>query len=365
MFKYLPRKIYSRWMKITRYEFWPAEILYTFGISYYLILCLINNRLGLLSAVNPGMQAKGVYLAPKFDTLKQITAKFPEHVPKSLALPTGKKAMWFKMTKDFIKRNKLKYPVVIKPQDGSRGTNVMLINNEKELKECLDMSPDNTLYMLQEHIQGIEYGVSYFRLPKEKHGNIFSLGYKELLYLQGNGSSTLEELIMRDNRAGIMYKVHLAKHADKLDWIPKKGERFKLVELGTHSRGAIFRDARHLINSKITHKIDMISQSYKGFYMGRYDLIAASERDLLAGKNFKIVELNSVMGEPMHLYEPGTPLLQGFSILFSYVRIAVNVAKENIELGFNPMPWYKFLSHTIGAYRQIFYKNEERVTKSS
>lgn len=340
-------------MKITHYEFWPTLLFYFPGLVYYLIMCLKYQYLGLIAVANPGMIKVGIFQAPKVDVLNQLGQQNPEYIAKCLSLPPGQEDKWEQMARDFIKQHKLNYPVIVKPQVGQRGVDIKIVNNQHKLPQALKTIPANMLYMLQEFITGIEYGIHYVRFPKENCGRIFSLGRKDFIYLHGDGKSNLEKLIMKHPRACIMYKIHCAKHQDKLQWVPKQGEKFKLVTIGTHSKGAIFVDINHHITDSLTAKIDSISKGYEGFHIGRYDLLASSENDLQQGKNFKIIELNSVMGEPPHMYHPSNSIWRGYAILFQYIGIVVEIAKQNIALGTRPMPWHEFINYTRNSYRDL------------
>ncbi len=350
---YLTRKLYSRWIKITHYEFWPTAVFYAPGIIYYLWCCLKNRHLGLLSVANPGMLKVGIFQAPKAEVLKQLGKKHPEHILQSLTLAAKERNNWVELSYKFIKQHSLKFPIIVKPQIGQRGADIKLTHSQAELAAALNAIPKDALYMLQEFAPGIEYGVHYARLPNKEDGWIFSLGRKDSIYLQGDGVNNLQHLIMHHPRACIMYKVHLAKHQDKLGWVPAKDEKFKLVEIGTHSRGAIFNDSRELITAELTKQIDALSKGYPGFFIGRYDILALSQQDLQAGRNFKVVELNSVMGEPPHMYDPDNSLWQGYVALFQYIKLVVTIAKENIALGNHPLGWRDFIRTTGASYKQL------------
>jgi hypothetical protein len=58
----------------------------------------------------------------------------------------------------------------------------------------------------------------------------------------GDGVSTLERLILADDRAVCMAQFLLDKHKKRASEVPAAGERVQLVEIGTHSKGALFLD---------------------------------------------------------------------------------------------------------------------------
>ena len=62
----------------------------------------------------------------------------------------------------------------------------------------------------------------------------------------------------------------------------------KLVELGTHCRGAEFLDGKWIKTPELVKAIDEISQGYDGFYFGRYDLRTPSIDNLQRGEGFKV-----------------------------------------------------------------------------
>lgn len=340
-------------MKLTRYEFWPTSLFYLPALIYYFFLCARYRQLGLLSIVNPGMIKQSIYQAAKVEILAKLAQSNPQYIAKCVSLSAQSYIHRLKLAQEFIKSNKLSYPIIIKPQIGQRGTDIRIIKSEEQLKTQLKLIPQNTLYMLQEYISGTEYGVHYLRMPKEANGKIFSIGRKDLISLKGDGKTTLQNLILADPRACIMYKTHFSVHKKQLNYIAALDEKVQLVDIGTHSRGAIFIDARKLNTEALERKIDQISKGYKGFYMGRYDIIAASQQEFQQGKNFKVVELNSVMGEPPHIYDPRNSLLQGYKYLMEYCRLIVQVAMQNMRLGVKPLSAAEFIRLSTKSYRQL------------
>ena len=105
-----------------------------------------------------------------------------------------------------------------------------------------------------------------------------------------------------------MTQFYLNKQAERLWDIPQKGEAVQLVEVGTHCRGAIFLDGVWVKTEMLEQAIDGISQTYPGFYFGRFDIQTRSVEDFKQGRNFKIVELNGVTSEATHIYDPKNSL---------------------------------------------------------
>jgi hypothetical protein len=152
----------------------------------------------------------------------------------------------------------------------------------------------------------------------------------------GDGVSTLEKLILADDRAVCMARFLLDKHKRRASEIPAKGQRVQLVEIGTHCKGALFLDGGWIKTSELTKKIDEISRSFDGFYFGRFDIRTPSVDDFRAGRNFKIVELNGVTSEATHIYDPGNSLLDAYRVLLEQWSLAFEIGAKNRERGVKP-----------------------------
>jgi len=68
-----------------------------------------------------------------------------------------------------------------------------------------------------------EAGVFYVREPHEAHGRILSLTLKYFPYVLGDGTSTLQQLILRDPRAGKLANIYLPRFEGRLMQVPALG----------------------------------------------------------------------------------------------------------------------------------------------
>ncbi len=109
----------------------------------------------------------------------------------------------------------------------------------------------------------------------------------------------------------------------------RPGEKLRLVELGTHCRGAVFLDGGWAKTEALEQAIDRISQTYEGFYFGRFDIRVSSVEDFRKGRNFKIVELNGVTSEATHIYDPRNSLAKAYRVLFQQWQIAFEIGAQN------------------------------------
>lgn len=225
--------------------------------------------------------------------------------------------------------------MVLKPDQGQRGEGVAIIRSDGQAAEYLARSPLCTL--LQEFAPGREFGVFYVRYPNDAQGRIFSVTEKRLPVLTGDGRQTLEQLILRDDRAVCMAPFYLLKQRARAHLVIPAGEPVPLVELGTHCRGAVFLNGQSVVTPELEAAIDGISRGFAGFYFGRYDIRTPSVEDFRQGRNFKIIELNGVTSEATHIYDPANSLLYAWSVLMRQWRMAFEIGAQNRARGTAPL----------------------------
>jgi hypothetical protein len=110
------------------------------------------------------------------------------------------------------------------------------------------------------------------------------------------------------------------------------GEAVQLIDIGTHSRGAIFNEGGHLRSPELEKAIDDLARGIDGFYFGRFDIRSHSIDELMGG-NFKIIELNGVTSESTNIYDPRYSLIDAYRILFRQWKLAFDIGAANRELG--------------------------------
>jgi hypothetical protein len=202
------------------------------------------------------------------------------------------------------------------------------------LENYLTSNEDNVI--VQEYASGLEFGVFYYRYPNEERGHIFAITDKRFPCVKGDGKHTLEELILKDERAVCMARVYFDNHGENLWSVPEKNEEVKLIEIGTHCRGAIFLDGIAYKTDELENAIDNLCKGFDGFYFGRFDLRVPSIEDFKAGKNLRVIELNGVTSEATSIYDPKNSLFDAYRILFNQWRIAFEIGAQNKKRGVKP-----------------------------
>ncbi len=335
LFSYRGRRmLLSSYRRKTRWEFWPPYVFYIPIVVYNLYLGLRFGSLTLFTAANPAIPEGGFIGESKSRILDNLSQSASFVARYRLIEGGARLDARLQKAVDFMHAIDAGFPVVVKPDVGERGAGVTIVSSEKELLNCLNNNAQNLI--VQEYIDGHEYGVFYYRYPGEQTGRIFSITDKRLLRLTGDGKSTLETLILADERAVCMARFHLRHHKDRLYQVPAQGEEIHLVQVGTHCRGALFLDGEPVRTAALEAAIDKISKGFSGFYFGRYDIRVPSLADFKEGKGFKIVELNGVTSEATHIYNPGNSLWYAYRILMRQWRMAFEIGAINRRRGIRP-----------------------------
>lgn len=346
------RRLVSRWRRLARWEFWPPYIFYPPVVVYVLLLGLKHRCLTLFTCTNPSIPSSGFVGESKLDILRGLSSspRSRTHVALATRIDSSLDASArLRATRLFMEEHGLGFPVVVKPDAGQRGEGVRVVRSDCELEEVLRREARDLL--VQEYAPGFEFGVFYHRRPNEGRGRIFSITEKRFPAVNGDGESTLEELILRDGRALCMAKTYMKQHAPRLGEVLARGESFSLVELGSHCRGALFLDGARFKTEALERSIDRLSRGFEGFYFGRFDIRTPSLEDFLRGRNFKVVELNGVTSEATHIYDPAHGLLHAYNVLFRQWRIAFEIGAQNRARGARPTPLIELLRLACKAFR--------------
>ena len=328
------RLLWGRWQRLLRWEFWPVWAVYPPVLVSWLWHSIRLRGFTLWTNCNPAMKASGMAMEEKGDILDSFQE--PEghiRLARYLRIRGGVDDA-LEQIDLFLENHGLDFPLVLKPDLGQRGQGVGIVKDREAARFWIDHCDEG--FLVQEYIAGLEFGVHWAKFPDEEKGRITSLCGKYPQSVTGDGERTLEELILSDDRAVLMAKYYFVKFKKNLDRVIGKGERFTLVAIGTHSRGAIFTDERHLVTDEMCDAFDELGERFPGFNFGRYDVRVPSVEDLQAGRNIRVLELNGVMGEPAHIYQPGYPWRKGMSDLCGHFKLAAEIGAAWHRMGVDP-----------------------------
>ncbi len=324
----------GRLKRLTNWEFWSLKVFYFPVVIYVLFLAIRHRSLTVFTCANPAILASGFVGESKaeiYEGLRKSAANASYLLNYTKLCAENSLAENLNQARNFIAENDLQFPLALKPDAGERGKNVEILNNFDELET--NISKLESDFILQEFFDGLETSVFYFRYPNCEKGEIFSITEKTFPCVTGDGKANLETLILRDKRAVCLAKKYLEQNAERLNVIPEADEKVNIINIGTHSRGAIFSDGEHLRTKKLEAKIDEICRGFEGFYFGRFDIRARSFEDFSRAGNFKIIELNGVTSESTNIYDKKFSLFEAYKILFRQWRIAFEIGAENFRRG--------------------------------
>ena len=316
------------------WEFWPVWLSYIPVAIYIVWLGVRHRSLTLFTLSNPGIPCGGGFAGePKSQILSglgrggapigRFTAIEPD-LSLSLRVSTARR---------FLEIEQLDYPVVLKPDCGERGSGVAVIRSLTELTDYLEEATERVV--IQEYVGGLEFGIFYHRSPSEQSGHILSITRKEFPHVVGDGTSTLEDLVLADSRAVMLAATYLDQCPRDPQAVIPDGEVVQLVEIGAHCRGTIFLDGGNLETAALLRAIDGSAQALPGFYFGRFDVRSESVEALREGK-FRILELNGVTSEASHIYDPRVSVIEAYRTLFKQWRIAFQIGELNRQAGAQP-----------------------------
>jgi len=329
----LRRRLANFWLRFTNWEYWPLTIANAPVVLMWLYFAIRSRRWFFFTTVNPAIDTGGVFGESKINILRRLP---PQLIPFTLlvkvedALPD--------ILRD-LKKYRLSYPLIAKPNIGERGTLVQKIDNETELVDYKRKHPID--FILQEYIDyPEEISVLHYRFPGAESGEILSLCLKEYLQVTGNGVSTIRSLMENYPRARLQLdRLEREKGEAFMNYVPDKDEIVPLEPIGNHCRGTMFLNGNDLIDQRLTEIFDWISQTLEHqIYYGRYDIKCSSLEDVKAGRNFKIVEVNGIAGEAAHIYDPTYPIWKKYRDIFRCWTVIFQISQVQRANGIQSMP---------------------------
>lgn len=308
-----------------RWEFWPWRIVYLPIAVYWFCLAIRARGLVFFSAANPCMRFGGLVAYSKTDVTKLVPSAY---LPKTIFVePTdGLTAVLAKVAVE-----QMEFPLIIKPDQGERGKGVKILRSEQELQKALGSVKERMLLQVYEDLP-MEFGVMYSRKADEPYGIITSIVIKDFPVLEGDGKSTLLELILSNLRTRLSYRIHIRKFADRLNEVLPKGEKLRMVNIGNHMLGTTFYNGNHLITPALESVFDGLAKQIDGFHIGRFDVRTESVEELAKG-NFKVIEVNGVNSEPCHIFHPGRSLFLAWRDLFKHWKRIADISMANHKNG--------------------------------
>ena len=159
-----------------------------------------------------------------------------------------------------------------------------------------------------------------------------------MLSVKGNGRSTIEALLSKEDRYVLQLPLLRAIYGAFLQQVPADGEEHVLAPYGNHRLGAKFLDWTDRITPELEGAIDGVCANIPGFYFGRLDIKFRSWKELCAGQAFSIIELNGAGSEPTHIYDPAHSIFYAWKEIIRHLDLLYKISKANAwREGLKPM----------------------------
>ncbi|MEO7140288.1 MAG: hypothetical protein ABIY51_08480 [Ferruginibacter sp.] len=252
-----------------------------------------------------------------------------------------------------VKRHGIPFPLIVKPEVGGQGILFRKIDTVDELKHYHRLVPVEYIVQRMVHYP-IEVSVFYIRHPQQQKGKVTGFLHKIPLQVCGDGKRTLEQLVLRHEKAAKRLGELHSKHKEQWQTIIPIGEKYMLSHAANHNRGAHFIDLKEHIDEKLVEVFDKISLSVNDFFYGRYDIMCNSIEELKAGKNFTILEYNGCGAEPNHFYDTGYSLGAAYSEILNHWKDLYEISMYNRSQGIAPWSYKKgnkFLKETNALFK--------------
>jgi len=311
-------------MKILDRGYWISKHFYWQSLVHWAANGIRFRTMTFFSAGNPAIELGGM--------LSDKKTEFYDILPTEL-LPATTITKSYSAAKAFMSEHDLSFPIIMKPNTGLKGMMVEKVYTDGELQTFFsDETHGDREWLIQEFLdQEREYAVLVYKYPKSGKYGISSFIEKIYPSLVADGVSTYRQLIENYKNPFLIKEFPLRKFADQLDDIPGKGTKVVLDEIGNYSRGAKFYSKNDEIDSSM---VETYYQQYKeisGLNFFRIDCKADSLEDVKAG-NYKILEVNGMKGEPLHIYDPKSTFWGNVKALNNHWAHIQQVTREQADL---------------------------------
>ena len=351
--------------KVALSEKIPYGLFYTPIGLQWIWLGIRYRSMTLPTVANPLIEAGGLWGESKSKLMGSISAENSDFVGTFTTISLDKNLSseaLLEMALSKMKDKGLQFPIVAKPDIGWLGIGVRVMKSEKMLLDYINIYPKGMTIILQRLIpyKG-EAGVFFIRKPGEESGKVTSLTIRYFPYIIGDGISTVEELINKDERLRYKSRFYLGKETlhqgltpEFLQSIPIQDELIQIAFIGSIRVGGLYINGEKYISQKLNDRINKIACSIPEFYFGRFDIKFKSIDLLQEGLCFEIFEINGAGSEAIHVWDANMPLLKVFSDLFKYQSLLFKIGDINRKRGFKPMGNKEFYTFTKN-YKRLMH----------
>ncbi len=313
--------------QITRHEFWPHFIL-ALPVSFqYIWLSLRYRSFTVFTLASSGLgKLCGFPGGSKFETYRSFVGDSAAGV-KTVFVPAEKDldARWAATLK-ILKREKIDFPCVLKPDLGEGGIGVCVVRSANHLRSWLEANHDDAV--AQEFVGGNEYEVVWSRLPGRKEGRIHSVIQKDFVKVKGDGERKLEELIWADDTAVSDGKLFSKLNFHYGDKILGAGELFQLAPIGTRIKGARYISRHELRGGTLSKEIDKLADACGDVNFVCIDVRVAGDEELFNGRGMRITGVKGAGSTSSTIYDGYVRMGRAYARIYKQLKFCFSVGAE-------------------------------------
>ncbi len=290
----------------------------------------------------------GLIGVPKSEINRHLVSKF---MPISVLV---EQKMSLENFLAFLKKYKLSFPIICKPNAGERSTGVYFIQNGSELSQFIATAPDEP-FLVQEFLgQKKEFGIVMVRKSVSSNEfSVFSCVEKQARRVIGDGKSTIQALVEQLPIAVAQrQKILLSLSEDEKQTVLPVNEERKIARMASVSLGTVFVNRQDEVTPALEKSLSAALVNYQGFNVGRFDIMADSLADI-EKENYKIIELNGVGATPLTIYELDRSVESVYEQLENYYDLLLEWGRKNAsKKRLSIVDYWHFLRSVYPAVKQ-------------
>ena len=341
-------------------EFWPVWIFYAPMLVWLPMLAIRHRSMTVFTCANPGIPNGGGVVGEAKSRIVEGFAAGGAPVLEAVRIqPVDDESLSDQEVARLRAQSLVEaiedpstglggFPIVLKPDAGQRGFGVRVVENKDRAIEYFEQA--DGMIVAQRYDPGpCEFGLLWARdmdsatdgPMDDRPGFIFSITRKEFPVVEGDGESTLEQLIWKHRRYRMQGRVFQKRHEANRDLVLRKDETYRLAKAGNHAQGTMFLDGADLITPELQAWAERAMQSYRDpggrIDFGRLDVRCPSEGDFKAGRNISIIECNGTLSESTNLYDPQRSIRFMYRTLFRQWSLLYRIGAGRRRDGAKPV----------------------------
>ena len=327
------RQLVMKVRNLLQPSLWPAAILYLpvrLGVLYHSIRC---RSLTAFASANPAFGRIGGFIGDAKSLLLRPFQRDSRCCP-TLALAQEdqveerlKEADAFAVCHGF--------PLVFKPEVAEDGSGLRFVRDEARLEALVRGAKED--FLLQKFIPGLEFEVVWRRNPGQDDGRIMALVQKQDVVVRGDGEQTLEELIWLDEFAVSRGELYQRCHSRELNDVVPAGRCVTLNLTGSYGHGARCVHRPDLSTPELVAAVTAFTKRFPGLHFARFDLRAASEAELMAGR-FTCTEVGGCCHVSSLVRDGSLRFSRSYAAVWHQLKACVEAGRYNLNQNVRPVP---------------------------